>query len=69
MIKALLFLLGSLVLSFLWAPLWIGFLYRFNIRRRTKEELDRIVETQAQKRGVPVMGGRPSIGRELSVRI
>lgn len=57
MIRFLVFILGSFFLAFLWAPLLIGFLYKFNVRRRSKEELDEKMENHAQKTGTPVMGG------------
>ena len=57
MIKALLFLLGSLVVSFLWAPLLINFLYRCNIRRRIRQEVDEKIEARKIKMGTPIMGG------------
>lgn len=57
MISFLAFLLGSLVVSFLWAPLLIGFLYKFDIRRLGKQELDDKIADHAKKTGTPVMGG------------
>lgn len=57
MIKALLFLLGSLVLSFAWAPLLINFLYKYNIRRRIRQEVDEKIEARKEKMGKPIMGG------------
>lgn len=57
MIRFLVFILGSFLLAFLWAPFLIGFLYRFNVRRQAKEELDERIENHAQKTGTPVMGG------------
>ena len=57
MIKALLFLLFSLVLSFLWAPLLINFLYKYKIRRRIRQEVDEKIEARKTKMGTPIMGG------------
>jgi len=57
MIKALLFLLGSLIISFAWAPLLINFLYRHNIRRRIRQEVDEKIEARQEKLGKPIMGG------------
>jgi len=57
MIKALLFLLGSLILSFAAAPALIGFLYRHNIRRRVRSEVDEKIEARKEKMGTPIMGG------------
>jgi phospho-N-acetylmuramoyl-pentapeptide-transferase len=57
MIKALLFLLGSLVLTLLWAPVLIGFLYRHNIRRRIRTEVDEKIAARKEKMGTPIMGG------------
>ena len=57
MIKALLFLLGSLVLSFLWAPLLISFLFKRNVRRRIRQEVDEKIEARKEKLGKPIMGG------------
>jgi len=57
MIKTLLFLLGSLVISFAWAPLLIGFLYKHNIRRRIRREVDEKIEARREKLGKPIMGG------------
>jgi len=57
MIKALLFLLGSLILSFLWAPFLIDFLYRHNVRRRSREEVDEKIKARKEKCGKPIMGG------------
>ncbi len=57
MIKALLFLLSSLILSFLWAPLLINFLFKHNIRRRIRQEVDEKIEARKEKLGKPIMGG------------
>jgi len=57
MIKALLFLLGSLVISFAWAPVLINFLFRHNIRRRIRQEVDEKIEARQEKLGKPIMGG------------
>lgn len=57
MIKALLFLLGSLLVSFAWAPRLVDFLYRFNVRRRIREEVDEKIEARRIKLGTPIMGG------------
>lgn len=57
MIKALLFLLGSFVGAFVWAPLLINFLYKFNIRRRIREDVDEKIEGRRTKLGTPIMGG------------
>jgi len=57
MIKALLFLLGSLTLSFAWAPLLINFLFKHNIRRRIRQEVDEKIEARREKLGKPIMGG------------
>lgn len=57
MVKTLLFLLGSFFVSFLWAPFLINFLYRFNIRRRIREEVDEKIEARKIKLGTPIMGG------------
>ncbi len=57
MIKALVFLLGSLVVSFAWAPLLIKFLYKCNVRRRIKQEVEEKIEARRVKLGTPIMGG------------
>ncbi len=57
MLVFIIFILVSFALAFLWAPLLIGLLYNFNVRRRSKQELDAKVENHAQKTGTPVMGG------------
>ncbi len=57
MITFLFFILISFLIAFLWAPFLINFLYKFNVRRRSKQELDEKVENHAQKTGTPVMGG------------
>ena len=57
MIKALLFLLGSLIVSFLWAPLLINFLFKHNVRRRVRQEVDEKIEARKEKLGKPIMGG------------
>jgi len=57
MIKALLFLLGSLALSFAWAPALISFLYKHNIRRRIRQEVDEKIKARKEKLGTPIMGG------------
>ncbi|MEA2020365.1 MAG: hypothetical protein U9M98_01470 [Patescibacteria group bacterium] len=57
MITFLLFICISFILAFLWAPLLINILYKCDIRRRSKIELDKKVENHAQKTGTPVMGG------------
>jgi len=57
MIKALLFLIGSLVVSFLWAPLLINFLFKYNVRRRVRQEVDDKIEARKEKLGTPIMGG------------
>jgi phospho-N-acetylmuramoyl-pentapeptide-transferase len=57
LIKSLIFLLGAFVLSFLWAPLLINLLYRFNIRRRIRQEVDQKIEARKIKLGTPIMGG------------
>jgi phospho-N-acetylmuramoyl-pentapeptide-transferase len=57
MIKALLFLLVSLVLSFAWAPRLIDFLFKHNIRRRIRQEVDEKIEARQEKLGKPIMGG------------
>lgn len=57
MIKALVFLLGSLILSFAWAPVLINFLFKHNIRRRIRQEVDEKIEARKEKLGKPIMGG------------
>ncbi|MFW6109997.1 MAG: phospho-N-acetylmuramoyl-pentapeptide-transferase [Patescibacteria group bacterium] len=57
MLSFLVFLLLSFIVSMLWAPLLISLLFKFNLRRRSKEELDEKVEKHAKKTGTPVMGG------------
>ncbi len=57
MIKALLFLLGSLALSLAWVPALINFLYKHNIRRRVRQEVDEKIEARKEKLGTPIMGG------------
>ncbi len=57
MIKALLFLLGSLMLGLAWAPLLINFLFKHNIRRRIRQEVDEKIEARQEKMGKPIMGG------------
>lgn len=57
MIKFLLCILSSFFFAFTLAPAIIGFLYRSNIRRQGKEELDEKIENHAKKTGTPVMGG------------
>ncbi len=57
MIKALVFLLGSLIVSFAWAPLLIKFLYKCNVRRRIRQEVEEKIEARRVKLGTPIMGG------------
>lgn len=57
MIKALLFLIGSLIISFAWAPVLINFLFKYNIRRRIRQEVDEKIEARKEKLGKPIMGG------------
>lgn len=55
-IKSIEFFLLSFVLSMIFAPILIGLLYRFNIRRGAKE--GRVgEEIHPHKKGVPIMGG------------
>lgn len=49
--------LFSFILGFLMAGEIIGTLYRFNVRKRLKVDLDTILETHKAKVGVPLMGG------------
>lgn len=57
MIKLLIFLLGSFILAFLWAPLLINFLYKYSIRRRIRQEVDEKIKIRRVKLGTPIMGG------------
>jgi len=57
MIKFLGFILISFALAFAWAPILINFLYKYNVRRQSKAELDEKIENHAKKTGTPVMGG------------
>ncbi|OGC50233.1 hypothetical protein A2716_03425 [candidate division WWE3 bacterium RIFCSPHIGHO2_01_FULL_40_23] len=56
-LKFLIILLTSFILCFLLAPLFIGFLYKFNIRRISKADLDNNLPERAMKFGTPIMGG------------
>ena len=62
MLKFLAFIFVSFLAAFAWAPALIGLLYRFNIRRLSKEELDSKIKNHAQKTGTPVMGGLLIVG-------
>lgn len=57
LIKALLFLLGSFLVAFAWAPLLINLLYKFNVRRRIRHEVEEKIEARRIKLGTPIMGG------------
>jgi len=50
------FAIFSFFIAFLWSPLLIRFLYKFNIIKGTKRELANI-ESQRNKERTPVMGG------------
>lgn len=68
-IKFLLTILFSFVLTFILAPVFIGFLYKFNIRRISKLDLDDKLPDRALKFGTPVMGGALIIISALIVLI
>jgi phospho-N-acetylmuramoyl-pentapeptide-transferase len=51
------YLLVSCIVSFLWAPVLINLLYRFNITRRAQYDVSLGIETRKNKAGTPVMGG------------
>lgn len=57
MLKLIIFLLGSFIFAFAGAPLLIGFLYKHNIRRRIRQEVDEKIEARKVKLGTPIMGG------------
>lgn len=57
MIQFIIITLFSFVIAFLMAGKVIDTLYRFNIRKRLKVDLDTILETHKAKVGVPLMGG------------
>lgn len=69
MLRFLAFILISFLTAFAWAPLLIGTLYRFNIRRLSKEELDNKIKNHAKKTGVPVMGGLLVVGTVLILNL
>ncbi len=54
---ALRFLLFSAIGAFVWAPLLIKFLYRFNITRRNEFDFTLRGKERKQKIGTPIMGG------------
>lgn len=56
-IKFLAIILLSFVIAFGMAPLFIGFLYKFNIRRIDKSDLDDKLPDRQFKFGTPIMGG------------
>lgn len=56
-IKFLLFILLGFIFAFVLAPLLISFLYKFNIRRISKADLDAKLPGRAIKFGTPIMGG------------
>ncbi len=51
------YLLFSFLIAFLTAPKIIGFLYRKNVRKRAKVDLDSLLSSHREKVGVPLMGG------------
>ncbi len=53
----ILYILMSLALSFLWAPIIIGILYRLKFRQKGKAEVDEKIKSRKKTIGVPVMGG------------
>ncbi|MEK7610908.1 MAG: phospho-N-acetylmuramoyl-pentapeptide-transferase [Patescibacteria group bacterium] len=57
MIQFIALTLFSFITAFLMAGKIIDTLYRFNVRKRLKIDLDTILETHKAKVGVPLMGG------------
>lgn len=55
--KFLIFILLSFVLTFALSPIFISLLFRFNIRRISKSDLDDKLPERTLKFGTPVMGG------------
>ncbi len=56
-LKFLLFILISFALTFAVSPIFISLLFRFNIRRISKSDLDDKLPERTLKFGTPVMGG------------
>lgn len=51
------YVLVSMVISFVLAPLVIGILYRLKLRQKGKSEVDYMIKGRDKSIGVPVMGG------------
>lgn len=66
-LKFLVTILFSFALAFIIAPFFIGFLYKFNIRRISKPDLDDKLPDRALKLGTPIMGGALITGTVLFI--
>lgn len=51
------YILVSMVISFILAPVVIGILYRLKLRQKGKSEVDNMIEGRDKSIGIPVMGG------------
>ncbi len=66
-LKFLLIILISFCVAFLISPFFIGFLYKFNIRRISKPDLEDKLPDRAVKFGTPIMGGALITGTVLLI--